>query len=273
MKITIDNIVNYDIEIDKYYSNDIFSFNLAIPNLFEQRFQLVNEKYLNKETRVAIAIKKECILNDYDQIGDIKSIMKLNMKHVYSADKYFTNGQNLISLLKDEEGFELGIHKNLKTFANYFFDTPNFNQLSLSDLRIKKYEVIEKAESEIMRILSKIETTRIPIENATNGEFLEIRKIYPSTYFFTSNNQTIIKKTAYKGDWIDKVTKDAIEFYKPLQIKCCLNCKHFDFSAMSHDSSGGFTGYCFIVREKLKEVTVNASTSNIWNWCSKFEIK
>ena len=33
------------------------------------------------------------------------------MKHVYGADKFFTNGQILVSMLRDEEGFELGIHK------------------------------------------------------------------------------------------------------------------------------------------------------------------
>lgn len=118
MKISIDKITNYKVEIEKHYSDDVFSFTLEIPNLFEQRFQLFKEKYSNEETRIKEAIERESKRNGYDQIGDSESLMKLNMKHVYGADKYFTNGQNLVSLLKDEEGFELGVHKNLNIFSD-----------------------------------------------------------------------------------------------------------------------------------------------------------
>lgn len=273
MKIAIDKITNYKVEIEKHYSDDVFSFTLEIPNLFEQRFQLFKEKYSNEETRIKEAIERESKRNGYDQIGDSESLMKLNMKHVYGADKYFTNGQTLVSLLKDEEGFELGVHKNLNIFSDYFYDSPLLGQFSLSNLRLKRYKIYEKAELEIMNILSKIETIRIPIEHDSERDFLEIREVYPSTYFFTLNNRTVARTTEYNGDWIDKVTDEVIEFYKPLQIKCCKNCIHFKFSGMSHDMSGGFTGYCFLVREKLKEITVPESTTGIWNWCSKYEKK
>ena len=195
------------------------------------------------------------------------------MKHVYGADKYITNGQNLVTLLEVEGEFELGIHKNLNAFSHYFYNSPLFGQFSLSNLRLKRYKILEKAESEIMKILSKIETTRIPIEHSSDRGFMEIREVYPLTYFFTLNNLTIVRTTEYNGDSIDKITEEAIETFKPHQIICCKNCKHFKFSGMSHDMSGGFAGYCFLVREKLDEPTVTESTTRIWNWCSKFEIK
>lgn len=271
MKIAIDKITNYNIEIDKYYSDDIFSFKLDIPNLFEQNFQLFKQKYLNDKTKIKEALDRECKKNGYNRISDNESLMKINMKHVYSADKYFTNGQKLASISKSGEGFEIGIHKNLNTFSNYFYDDPLFGQFSLSNLKLKKYKILEKAESEIMRILSNIEITRVPIEHDSDRDFLEIRKVYPSTYYFTLNNRTIVKTTEYKGEWIDKITDDIIELFKPHIIKCCKNCKHFKFSGMSYDMSGGFTGYCFLVREKLEEITVEESTTGIWNWCSGFE--
>lgn len=273
MRIFIDKIANYKVKIEKHYSDDVFSFTLETPNLFEQRFQLFKDKYSDEETRTKEVIEGERKRNGYDQIGDNESLMELNMKHVYGADKYFTNGQTLISLLQVEEGFELGIHKSLGIFSEYFYETPLLGQFSLSNLRTKRYKVFEKAESEIMSILSKIEIIRIPIEHDSNINFLEIRKVYPSTYFFTLNHQTIVRTAEYYGDWIDKITDEVIKTFKPLLIKCCKNCKHFKFSAMSHDMSGGSTGYCFLVREKLEEITVPESTTGIWNWCSKFEIK
>lgn len=273
MKISIAKIANYKVKIEEHYSDDVFSFTLKIPNLFEQRFQLFQDKYSNEETRVKEAIGIEVKRNGYDQIGDNKSLMRLNMRHVYGAEKYFTNGQSLVSLLKDEDGFELGIHKNLNIFSAYFYDNPTLSQLSLSNLKLKRYKILEKAESQIMNILSKIETIRIPIEHDSDRGFLEIQEVYPSTYYFTLNNRTVIKKTEYNGAWIDKVTDEVIEYFKPQQIKCCKNCKHFKFSGMSYDMSAGFTGYCFLVREKLKEITIPESTTDIWNWCSKFEKK
>lgn len=273
MKISIDKIANYRVANKEHYSDDVFSFTLEIPNLFEQRFQLFQEKYSNEETRIKEAIERERKRNGYDQIGDSESLMKLNMKHVYGADRYFTNGQRLVSLLKNDKDFELGVHKNLNIFSDYFYDNPLLGQFSLSNLRLRRYRVFEKAELEIMRILSKIETIRIPIEHDSDRDFLEIREVYPSTYYFTLNNRTVVRSTEYNGDWIDKVTDEVIGSYKPLQIKCCKNCKHFKFSGMSYDMSGGFTGYCFLVRRKLEEIEVPESTTGIWNWCSKFEKK
>ncbi|MFK8105196.1 MAG: hypothetical protein AB8G15_21970 [Saprospiraceae bacterium] len=273
MKIAIEKIVDYEIEVDQYYSNDIFSFRLAIPTLYEQRLQLYKEQHLNKNTQVAMAIEKECTLKGYDQIGNIENLVELNLAHVYRAAKYFTNGQTVISLLKTAKGYEVGIHKNMKIFAYYFYSKPILNQLSLADLDVKKYEVLEKAEAEIMKVLSMVEVTRIPLKGSSNTSSLVIRKVYPRTYFFHFNTQTIIRETDYNGYWIDKLTKEMIELCKPLEVGCCLNCKHFRFSGMSHSSSGGVTGYCFLVREKLDVVTVNESTTKIWNWCSKFEVK
>ncbi len=273
MKIGIAKIADYTIEVDQYYSNDIFSFRLAIPGLFEERLALFKQRHLHKETRVTMAIEEEARVKGYDKIGDIEFLVALNMTHVYRANSYFTNGQTVISLLKVEKGYEVGIHKSLKIFANYFYQTPNFYYLSLADLNIKKYEVLEKAESEIMKLLSTIEITRIPVEDGADSSCLTIRKVYPSTYYFSLNNQTIIRETAYQGAWIDKITKEVIELFKPRQVNCCLNCKHFRFSGMSHDSSVGTKGYCFFVREKMETVTVNESITSIWNWCSKFEVK
>ncbi len=161
----------------------------------------------------------------------------------------------------------------MNTFSNYFYDTPALGQFSLINLRPEKYKVFEKVESEIVKILSKIETIRIPIEHDSDRDFIEIRQVYPSTYYFSSNNRTIVRKTEYNGDWIDKISDEVFDSFKLINIKCCKNCKYFQFSGMSHDMSGGFTGYCNLIKTKLEEITVQESTTNIWNWCSKFETK
>ena len=140
-----------------------------------------------------------------------EEIMNTNLEHVYGASRYYTNGQKLISIIFRENKYELAIHKSLQTFTNYFYNNPMFSQFSIQNLRTKKYNTKEKAETEIMNVLSKIEVTRIPTEHDSNRDFLEIRKVHPSTNIFSIGQQAIIRKTQYKGDWIDKITKEVIE--------------------------------------------------------------
>lgn len=60
-----------------------------------------------------------------------------------------------------------------------------------------------------------------------------------------------------------------IELNKPYEIETCLNCKHLQFSGMSHGMSGGTKGYCSLVRNQLIEKSVKEQVTNIWSRCSK----
>lgn len=270
MQIAIDRIANYRVEVEKYYSDDIFSFKLAGPALFEQRFQRFREQYADESTRLREQMTRARQQHGYGPAGDDESLMHLNMRHVYDAGRYLTNGQCIVSIRADDDGFELGVHNDLGAFSGFFHDNPIFGRFSLSDTRLERYQVLEKAELEALNILSRIEITRIPAEHESESTFLEIRKVYPLTYFFTLNNRTIAR-TLGQHAYIDMVTEEVMASFKPFQVKCCKNCKYFKFSGMSYDMSGGFSGYCHWVIEQLRQTYPSETTTRIWNWCSKFE--
>jgi hypothetical protein len=60
---------------------------------------------------------------------------------------------------------------------------------------------------------------------------------------------------------------------KPRKAICCIECEHFQFSGMSHDMSGGHTGYCQLMISKLKEPNVKQSITKSTNSCSQFKRK
>ena len=113
MKIRIEKIAEKEIEILRYLSDDIFEFRFKVENSFNEKYESFLEKTTEAGNREIEFIDKEIKRNDLDSKGSREELMKMNLTHVYNADSYFTNGQKVFSLIKKDEGFEIGKHKSL----------------------------------------------------------------------------------------------------------------------------------------------------------------
>ncbi|MBK6497386.1 MAG: hypothetical protein IPG00_04150 [Saprospiraceae bacterium] len=100
----------------------------------------------------------------------------------------------------------------------------------------------------------------------------KIQEVYPENFKMTLSDGSEIL-IIERSDSNLSVNEQIIELNKPNEIETCLNCINFQFSGMSHEMSGGSTGYCFLVRDQLIEKSVKEQMTNIWSRCSKFKMK
>ncbi|HRI62133.1 MAG TPA: hypothetical protein PK228_20475, partial [Saprospiraceae bacterium] len=153
-----------------------------------------------------------------------------------------------------------------RNFVDYFNRVPMFSQFSLSNLKLNSYRLLEKAELEILRVLSELTVQRIPVIRGEDIEHMEILKTYPYKHTFSYGDKTLYihENEAYH---MHSASTEVINWMKPLVLKCCRNCVFFQYSGMSLDMSGGNAGYCKLPLNQTAESIV----TNIWNWCDKFE--
>lgn len=244
-----------------------------MPDIYDERWSLYLEQ-LEKENSITKSyLEKEIIGKYYDKIGSRDEIVKINFKHCFKADYYYSNGQKIISVIENEGGFEMGVHKSNKHFTDLFYPHAGFAILSLESCFVKSYETKEKLESEIVGVLSNIEVQRIPLEHDSNIDYMEVQKVHLSDYLLRYDKIQKQLNLKYEGPTFDMEFEKFLKAIKPRKAICCMECTHFQFSGMSHSMSGGHTGYCQLMRKKLNEPNVGQSITNITNHCSKFERK
>jgi len=271
MKIIIEKIAKADLEIIKYLSDDIFAFKLNSWDLFDKGIEAYKEKLTRNDRGGIQYIDDEILRNKLNEFGTREELIQINLNHVFRAERYYTNGQKLISILKKDERYEIGIHKDIRRFAGYFYDTPMFADFSLKYFKMQSYEVFEKVEAEIGRALSNIEVKRIPIRGSNQNGSLEIRKVYPLSYVFRYEGKEFTHTLGEGNLNTDRITTQIINDIKPNILQCCRNCTYFQYSGMSYGMDGA-AGYCQLLREKVKEPSVKETLNNLWDWCGEFEI-
>ena len=128
-------------------------------------------------------------------------------------------------------------------------------------------------ESEVVGSLSFLEVQRIALEHDSNLDYMEIQKVHLSDYILRYGDIQKQLNLKYEGPTFDTEFKEFLNSIKPRKAICCFECKHFQFSGMSHSMSSGHTGYCQLMRSKLKESNVKQSITSITLSCSQFERK
>jgi hypothetical protein len=73
--------------------------------------------------------------------------------------------------------------------------------------------------------------------------------------------------------FLDNATKKWNEAIAPAQLKCCLFCHKFGFSAMAHQSTGGSKGYCHHRMETLENPQHKDIVVHIFHLCEEFKLK
>jgi len=273
MKIVFEDIAKYKIEVIEYLNDSIMKFKIEMPDIYDDRWELYLEQLNKENSSTKKFIDNEIVGRYYDKIGTRDEIVKINFRHCFQANYYYSNGQKIISVVESQNGYEIGIHKSNKHFTDFFYPHSSFAVLSLENCKVQTYETKEKLESEIVSKLSFLEVQRIALEHDSNIDYMEVQKVHLSDYILRYGHNQKQLNLKYEGPTFDTEFKEFLKSIEPRKAICCIECKHFQFSGMSHSMSGGHSGYCQLMRSKLKEPNVKQSITNITLSCSNFERK
>lgn len=269
MRIEIDKILTYELKDKHYLSDYLLRFKLESGDLFSQKLATYKKQAGDADDKFLPHLEKEYLTKRYNRFGTRDELMEKNLNHVFNADYYYTNGQKIVTMIIREDGYEIGIHNNIDLFARNFFLNHLFSYFSLSDLKLDSYEVFNFAEAQIAFILSELTIKRVPTLHDSNMDYLDVFEYYPYETAFRYGNKEI-KKSHSLIYSMDEISLDIIKWLRPVVLKCCRNCKHFEYSGMALEA-GGNAGYCKMSYNQLLEKSVGQSLTNVWNWCEKFE--
>jgi hypothetical protein len=266
MKIDIEHIAGVKLNDKVHITNSILKFKRNNQARFVEKIDELTSNATNSESR----IYKLLFQNQKDETGEIIKLMSKNLQHIHIADFYFSNGQNILSLIKTEsDSWEIGNFKSIFEFVGAESIYWPMTKMCLNKNQLKLFKEIERAENYITEQLNILEVTQI---STINGDEYSIQECYPNKYYVDFNNGQKKAFDAETDGGVDVILKHIEERLDNDSLKICLTCKHFGFSGMSHDMSGELTGYCHKVRNKLEEKSVPESITQITNVCSKHEV-
>lgn len=270
MKIEIDKILKYELLEKQYLSDDLLRFKIDFKDLKSQMLESYRKSSADANEDSIKWLEKEYLKNGYDLIGTRDELMEINLNHMLKADYYYTNGQNIVSIVIRDGIYELGVHKDIENFAQHLYPNYGIYSFSLAGFKLKTFHVFDFAEAEVTNILSALKIKRVPVLHDSNFDYLEIMKYHSSNYIFRYGDKAIQQKEDLANS-MDRISLTVIKWLKPVVVKCCRNCKHFQYSGMSLDMGGGHAGYCMYPPNQLQERAGMENLRNIWSWCDKFE--
>ncbi len=268
MKIDINNISNFELKDKTYLSNNVLRFKLELNNLYNFHKSAFNSKY-ETDKEYQLRIDSDFSNLKIDEDSNTKSYFEKAFKHLFKAEYYYTNGQNLISLHREEK-WEIVSYETVFNYSAFLSTYYPFNYNPLGKTKNSEYKIFEQAEQKIYEELNNLKTINLPLSGITKDA--KIQEVYPENFKMTLSDGSEIL-IIERSESNLSVNEQIIELNKPNEIETCLNCIHFQFSGMSHEMSGGSTGYCSLVRDQLIEKSVKEQMTNIWSRCSKFKMK
>jgi len=266
MKIDIEHIAGVKLSEKVHITNSILKFKRNNQERFIKKIDELNTNSRNPESR----IYKYLFQSQENDNSEILKSMTKNLEHIHIADCYYSNGQNILSLIRTEDNiWEIGNFKSIFEFIGAESIYWPMTKLSLSQNQFKSFKEIERAENYISEILKIVDITKL---STIKGDEYSIQESYPDKFYVNFNNgqKKIFDKESVGG--LDSILEHIEERIDDDSLKICLTCKHFGFSGMSHDMSGGTTGYCHKVRNKLEEKSLTEAITQITNVCSEHEI-
>lgn len=268
MKIDLSNISKFELKDKTYLSNNVLRFKLELNDLYNYHQSAFNSKY-ETDREYHLKIDTDFTNLKVDKDSNTKKYFEKAFKHLFKAEYYYTNGQNLISL-RNSEKWEIVSYETVFNYSTYLSTYYPFNYNPLGRTKNSEYQIFEQAEQKIYEELNNLKTVSLPL-SGTNQE-AKIQEVYPENFKMTlpDGSETFVIQ---KSESDLSVNEQIVKLNKPREIETCLNCMHFQFSGMSHDMSGGSTGFCFLVRNQLSEKSIKEQITNIWNRCSKFKMK
>jgi hypothetical protein len=181
-----------------------------------------------------------------------RDLLGLNMAHATEADLHITNGQRTVTMLRHSDGRRsVALHANLDDFFSNYART-----LSLVPGKAAWVSSDERAQTLATEWLSDFVSDRIPItENGVRGSmFWRIwgwargidgyRKF--GLLLTCSERQAWCELEPWAGAEFEPyaVLQRLSAMFPGVEADTCATCKHFGFSGMGRDMSGGNVGYC-----------------------------
>ena len=270
MKIDINNIHGFELENKFYLSNNVFRFNLDLKKLYDYHLNKFEESF-SQNTEYKQNLQKEFSEFGIDEKYTIEQFMCLSFRFIFSGDYYYSNGQDLFSLIQLDQSWQFTTFDSVFGFSIYLSEYYPFNIFPFSKKGIVSFKIFEQSEQKIYQLLNEVKVRSIPIHGT--GETIELQEVYPENYIVSFPDDSKLTFVSDElGDSLTKISKSISEKISPNRLSACINCKYFKFSGMSSDMSGGQTGYCFYVRDRLEEKSVVESITQIWNKCHQFEL-
>lgn len=187
-------------------------------------------------------------------VKDFKDLLKINIDHTYNPIYIYTNGQKIVTMVKRGKLFEIALHKDYHKFFGFFSE---YNRdISLEIYRLKRFNSLVAAETEIRILLSKLDfSTLVAFQGKSEKNILMQNCGYRSgeqgysiwTHLIHFNGKTFPIEIQHAG-WSKKepyrILNEMSSNLEGYKVKSCATCKHFMFSGMSRDMGGGASGYC-----------------------------
>ncbi len=247
----------------EYLSDDIvkFRFSNLDPNVKEKlwlQYQDAMDQSVNRKS-----LDQEIAFKNHHYYGEREQLMHINLDHCCNSEFYFTNGQDIISVLKKSNGYELGKH-NYIYLSSYFPPLYNFYRYSLESFKLKTCNSLQEVSSIATNLLSAVTVRRIK----TTDQYLEIRQIFAYSYYITYREKTYRIDTSYPNESLEKQFENLLDELNLRGAVCCLNCKYFESVTVGHSVNNKLNGAC-------KKMNVGTSDSDkvrthMWSWCQEF---
>ena len=207
------------------------------------------------------------------KLTSFQDLLQRNVNHVYNPEFVYTNGQQIITVQKHADTYELALHRSYSAFIDFFSE---YNQ-SLSLESLEDFDKLSDLELIVRRNLSRLELTMLNVfkkQSHKVGFLQQVRHLPSYTHYLHFKGQ-IIPITINRENEAYTVLNSLPELIEGYQIKACASCKHFAFSGLSRDMSEGSMGYCqlkFKMNEKtgVKQSSPEAIVS-VFDECDKYQ--
>ena len=268
MKVSIKRVAGQNVEIVEYISDYIIQFEfIELPigiekikwNKYQEDLKHPDDYHIKELEK-----EREYRTRMYRKMEPLDELIKLNLKHCVGADYYFTNGQQIISVLKTNGEYQLAIHNS--NFGHFTSQTSEYLKFSLTSFELKSYKFLEEIYAVATSILSNIKITRL---QGSNG-YLDIQNYFSDLHIVTYKEQVYQLRSGFPNKNIDFQFEELLKKLHIPDLICCLNCKYFKSITRGHLVNSKLNGDCEIIDGKLKEVN---KTTYMLSWCHRFEPK
>ena len=153
MKINITKIGEFELLKKEYLSDSIFRFKINSANRFSVKVEELHKNLSEPQNKSIQFLKNSIAKNNYEGLGTVEELMIKNLTHSLKADWYYTNGQEIISILKIDQGWEIGKFGKIFDFQNAISEYYPMCKFGLKTMKLESYKIFEKAELLIMTLM------------------------------------------------------------------------------------------------------------------------
>lgn len=211
------------------------------------------------------------------RLSDWRDLVRLNIRHATEAQRHFTNGQGLVTVVEVAGGaYSLAAHSDLREFLNDVLPQPSM---------IPEHMAIVHSEDEQVRAarewLSQYEEIAVAVSTEGHSEIMRWRSwgSAPAGHGYRRSGLVLSLKGRQVWTELNRwpgarlspyvVVNTLGAVFPAARAETCGTCRHFAFSGMSRDMSGDWRGYCLheSMQSQARESPVRRNTVSVVDRC------